>query len=138
MMYPFVAKEDGHEGYDYVMSRMMSRGQSGPPYQCAGQTMPPGTFGRPGYEAMNNTAKAMLDNPDIFTYDLTDGISAYHGDLMLISSECSALGHAYQEKYHLRKLPPQTVHVKAAGMGHNMLTTHPEWSLKTLRAFFKP
>lgn len=138
MMYPFVAKEDGQEGFDYVMSSMMGRGQSGPPYQCAGQAMPSGIFARAGYEAMNNTVKLMLDNPDMFTYDLAAGISGYHGDLMLISSECSAIGYAYQEKYHLSKLPAQTVHVKAAGMGHNMLTTHSEWSLKTIGAFFKP
>lgn len=138
MKYPFVVKEDGQEGYDYVMSKMMGRGQSGPPYQCVGQAMPPDSFKRAGYEAMNNTVKVMLDNPDMFTYDLTDGIAMYHGDLMLISSECSVLGTEYQEKYHLAKLPPQTLHVKAAGMGHNMLTLDPEWSLKTIGAFFKP
>jgi hypothetical protein len=120
------------------MTEMMGRGQAGPHYQCAGQAMPHGMFRRGGYEAMNNTVMTMLDNPAMFTYDLTAGISGYRGDLMLISSECSALGSAYQEKYHLPKLPPQTVHVKAAGMGHNMLTTHPEWSLKTMGAFFKP
>ena len=136
-MYPFVRKEDGQEGYDYVMSGMMGRGQSGPPYQCVGQAMPPGSFLRPGYEAMNNTVMTMLDNPELFTYDLTDGISRYRGDLMLISSECSAIGYAYQEKYHVRKLPAQTVHVKATGMGHNMLTLYPEWSLKTIEAFLK-
>ena len=137
-MYPFVIKEDGQEGYDYVMTMMMNRGMSGPPYQCEGQGVPPGTFRRGGYEAMNNTVKTILDNPALFTYDLTDGISNYRGGLMLISSECSALGSAYQEKYHLSKFPPQTVHVKAAGMGHNMLTLNPEWSLKTIGAFFKP
>lgn len=135
-LYPFVVNEDGQEGLDYVMSAMMGRGQSGPPYQCAGQSMPHGMFKRGGYEAMNNTVKTVIDDPALFTYDLTDGISKYHGDLMLISSECSVIGTAYQEKYHLAKLPPQTVHVKAAGMGHNMLSIHPEWSLKTIGAFF--
>ncbi len=137
-LYPFVRKEDGQEGYDYVMTEMMGRGQSGPPYQCAGQSMPHGMFKRGGYKAMNNTVMTILDNPAVFTYDLTDGISNYHGDLMLISSECSALGTAYQEKYHLHKLPAQTVHVKAAGMGHNMLTLDPVWSLKTIGVFLKP
>lgn len=135
-MYPFVSKEDGQEGYDYVMTGLMSRNVAGPPYQCAGDSLPPDLLRRGGYEAMNNTVKKVMDDPALFTYDLTDGISGYRGDLMLISSECSALGFTYQEKYHLSRLPAQTVHVKAAGMGHNMLTTHPEWSLKTIRTFF--
>lgn len=137
-MYPFVSKEDGHEGYDFVMAKLMSRNKPGPPYQCAGEAMPPGSFKRPGYEAMNNTVKTVIDNPDLFTYDLTDGISGYHGDLMLISSECSAIGYAYQEKYHVPRLPAHTVHVKAVNMGHNMLTLNPEWSLQTIATFFKP
>ncbi len=137
-MYPFVSKEDGQEGYDYVMTELMNRNKPGPPYQCEGQAMPPGIFKRGGYEAMNNTVKTVIDNPELFTYDLTEGISRYRGDLMLISSDCSAIGYAYQEKYHVPKLPAQTVHVKAAGMGHNMLTLNLEWSLKTIGAFFKP
>ncbi|MDH4133634.1 MAG: alpha/beta fold hydrolase, partial [Gammaproteobacteria bacterium] len=137
-LYPFVRKDDGQEGYDYVMAGMMSRSQSGPPYQCEGQAMPAGSFTRPGYAAMNNTVMPMLDNPELFTYDLTSGISRYRGGLLLVSSDCSALGYAYQEKYHAPKLPAQTIHVKANGMGHNMLTLNPEWSLKTIGAFLKP
>jgi proline iminopeptidase len=57
---------------------------------------------------------------------------------MLLSSECSALGSAYQQKYRLPKLPAQTVHVKAAGMGHKMLALNPEWSLQIIGKFFKP
>src|SRR5438034_11340646 len=40
----------------------------------------------------------------------------------LISTECSILGHVFQEKYHIPKLPSQTVHVKAANAGHFVLT----------------
>ena len=79
-----------------------------------------------------------MSNPDSFTYDLTNGISRYRGDLMMISSECSLIGYAYQEKYHLPKLPEQMVHIKASGMGHNLLTLNPEWSLQTIATFFKP
>jgi len=137
VMYPFVSKEDGHEGYDYVMTSLMNRNIPGPPYQCAGQAMPPGIFKRAGYQAMNNTVKTVIDDPQLFVYDLTDGISRYRGDLLLISSECSALGYAYQEKFHVPKLPAQTMHIKASGMGHNMLTLDPEWSLETIGRFFR-
>lgn len=137
-MYPFVSKDDGHEGYDYVMTKLLNRNKPGAPYQCAGQAMPPDIFKRAGYEAFSNMMKPVMDNPDSFTYDLTNGISRYRGDLMLISSECSVIGYAYQEKYHIPKLPAQTVHVKAASMGHNMLTLNPEWSLQTIAKFFKP
>lgn len=137
LMYPFVRKEDGHEGYDYVMTRLLNRNKPGPPYQCAGQAMPD-ILKRAGYGAFSNMMKPVMSNPDSFTYDLTNGISRYRGDLMMISSECSLIGYAYQEKYHLPKLPEQMVHIKASGMGHNLLTLNPEWSLQTIATFFKP
>lgn len=135
-VYPFVKKEDGHEGYDYVMTKMLNQNKPGAPYQCEGQSMPPNIFKRGGYEAFNNMLKPIIDNPDLFTYDLTKYISEYVGDLMLISSECSFFGYEFQEKYHIQKLPKQTVHVKAENMGHNMLTLNPDWSIKTISKLF--
>lgn len=136
--YPFVVKEDGQEGYDYVATKLANQDRPGPPYNCKGQGIPPDTFQRLGYETYNSIFQPIIDNPDSFTYDLTNGISNFHGDLMLISSECSILGHEFQEKYTLPRLPPQTVHVKAANTGHNVLTLNPEWSLQTIAKFFKP
>ena len=138
IVYPFVSKEDGHEGYDYVATKLANQNRPGPPYQCEGQNIPPNTFNRLGYEAYNNIFQPIINNPDSFNYDLTNGIAEFHGDLMLISSECSILGYEYQEKYNLPKLPAQTVHVKAANTGHNVLTLNPEWSLQTIAQFFKP
>jgi len=138
MAYPFVKKEDGHEGFDYVMTMTSNQRVPGPPYECAGRIIPAGMFKRGGYESFNRILKPILDKPESFPYDLRAGISDYRGDLMLISSECSILGTAFQEKYNLSKLPAQTVHVKAMDMGHNLLTENPEWSLKTIGAFFKP
>jgi hypothetical protein len=57
---------------------------------------------------------------------------------MLISSECSILGHAFQVKHHLPELPAETVHVKADGMGHTLLTSNPEWSLEIIGKFRQP
>jgi proline iminopeptidase len=136
--YPFVVKEDGQEGYDYVATQIANRPRPGPPYNCKGQGLAPDTFQRLGYASFNSILKPVMDNPDSFTYHLARGISEYHGDLMLISSECSILGHAYQEKYHLPELPAHTVHVKAEKMGHNMITLNSQWSLQTISRFFKP
>jgi proline iminopeptidase len=135
--YPFVTKQDGDEGYDYVATKLANKNRPGPPYNCAGQDMPPNTFQRLGYKAYNNIFQPVIDNPDSFTYDFTNGISNYHGDLMLISTECSILGFAYQEKYNIPKLTAQTIHIKAVHEGHNVLTFNPVWSLKTIREFFK-
>ena len=134
--YPFIVKEDGQEGYDYVMTQLSNERKPGPPYECVGQTIPPDMFKRGGYESFNSLLKPMFDDPDSFTYDLTKGISGYHGDLMLISSECSILGSGFQEKYSISKLPAQTVHARVANTGHNLLTEDAEWSLKTIGAFF--
>ncbi len=134
--YPLIKKQDGHEGYDYVMTKILNLNKPGAPYQCKNQSMPPNAFKRGGYEAFNNMLKPVMDNPDSFTYDLTENISEYRGDLMLISSECSEFGYTFQEKYHLPKLPNQTIHIKAEDMGHNMITLNPKWSLETIEGFF--
>jgi proline iminopeptidase len=57
---------------------------------------------------------------------------------MLISSECSILGYAFQEQYNLPLLPPQTIEVKAENTGHHVLTLNPEWSIPIIEGFFKP
>jgi pimeloyl-ACP methyl ester carboxylesterase len=135
--YPFVYKEDGQEGYDYVSTKLANRDFTGPPYLCEGEHLPPNTTTRAGYEAYNSIFQPVIDNPDSFTYDLASGISEFHGGLMLISSECSILGSAFQEEYNLPLLPTQTVHVKAAKMGHHMLTLNSEWSVPIIEEFFK-
>jgi hypothetical protein len=88
------------------------------------------------YEGLS-ILEPIIKNPHFFTDDLTAGIDKYLGDLMLISSECSILGSAYQEKYNLPKLPSQTVHIKALNMGHNLLTLDSKWSLQVVRKFLR-
>ena len=136
--YPFVLKEDGQEGYDYVGTKIATSNRPGPPFNCEGQDLPLNIFKRFGYESYNSLIQPVMDNPDLFTWDLTNGITEFHGDLMLMSSECSILGYAYQEKFSIPKLPSQTVKIKAEKMGHHMITLNPEWSLQVIRKFFKP
>lgn len=133
---PFVATQDGHERYDYVMTRLMNQSKPGGPYQCAGQAMPPDAFERAGYAAFSNMLKPVLDRPESFAHDLTRNLDAYPGQLMLLSSECSFIGYKYQQTFHMPKLPPQTVHQEAKAMGHNMLTLNPAWSVSVISAFF--
>ena len=90
-----------------------------------------------GYGAYNTILKPVMDDPGSMRYDFTNGIAAYHGDLLLMSGECSILGPAYQEKYAIPKLPPQTIHIKAAKMGHHMITLNSDWALQTIRKFLK-
>lgn len=136
--YPFVHKDDGQEGLDYVSTKLANRDLTGPPYLCEGQRLPPNMTTRVGYEAYNNMMQPIINNPESFTVDLTAGLSEYHGDLMLISSECSILGTTFQEEYNLPLLPSRTVHVKAAKTGHHVLTLNPEWSISIIEGFFKP
>ena len=53
----------------------------------------------------------------------------------LDKSECSQFGYDFQKKYHIPKLPVQTIHVKAENMGHNMLTLNPKCSINTIGKF---
>jgi proline iminopeptidase len=136
--YPFVYKEDGQEGWDYVSTTLANRDLTGPPYLCEGQHLPPNMTTRVGYEAYNNMWQPIIDHPESFTLDLTAGLGEYHGDLMLIGTQCSILGYAFQEQYNLPLLPPQTIEVKAENTGHHVLTLNPEWSIATIEGFFKP
>lgn len=136
LLTPFVASQDGHERFDYVMTRLMNRSKPGGPYQCAGQAMPPDAFARAGYAAFSDMLKPVLDDPENFTHDLTRNIAAYQGKLLLLSSECSFIGYPFQQQFHLPLLPAQTVHLQAKAMGHNMLTLNPAWSVATIGAFF--
>lgn len=93
--YPFVIKEDGQEGFDYVSTKLANQSRPGPPYECDGHSIPPDTFKRLSYEAYAGMVQPVMENPASFTDDLTKGIAAYRGDLMLISSDCSIIGHAF-------------------------------------------
>jgi len=128
-------EEDGHEKFDYMMTSLLNRTKQSDPYQCAGQVMPKNSFKRGGYQAFKNMLKPIMDDATTFGYDLTDGITHYQGDLMLISSECSFIGYKFQERFHIPKLPKQTIHLKAENMGHNMLTLNPKWSLRVLKTY---
>ena len=136
--YPFVYQEDGQEGVDYIATNLANRDLSGPPYLCQGQRLPPNMTRRMGYAAYNNLYGPIVDHPESFTTNLAAGIGEYHGDLMLIASQCSVLGYAFQEKYNLPLLPTQTVEVKVENTGHHVLTLDPAWSLSVLGRFFKP
>ena len=134
---PFVKSQDGHERFDYVMTKLMNQSKPGGPYQCEGQALPPDAFERAGYESFNNMLKPLFNDPKMFHWDLTSGTDRYRGGLLMISSECSFIGYKYQEEFHLPFLPPQTAHVMAKGMGHNMLTLNAEWSVGVIHDFLK-
>ena len=136
LLTPFVSSQDGHERFDYVMTRLMNRAKPGAPYQCAGQAMPPKAFERAGYAAFSKMLKPVLDYPENFTQNLTDNTAAYQGKLLMLSSECSFIGYRFQQAFHMPFLPAQTVHMEAKAMGHNMLTLNPAWSVAAISAFF--
>ncbi|NMM09282.1 MAG: alpha/beta hydrolase [Polaromonas sp.] len=136
LLAPFVSTRDGHERFDYVMTRLMNRAKPGGPYQCAGECMPPNAFARAGYAAFSNMLKPVLDHPENFALDLTHNTEAYKGPLLLLSSECSFIGYRFQQEFHLPFLPVQTIHLEAKAMGHNMLTLNPAWSVAAIQAFF--
>ena len=126
---------DGHERPDYAMTQVLNDTRPGGPYQCPGESMPPNAFRRAGYAAFAAMLKPVFSNPRSFCVDLTEGVLDYRGRLLMISSSCSIIGHEFQTQWHLPWMPSQTQHRLAAGMGHNMLTLQPAWSLETLAEF---
>jgi proline iminopeptidase len=136
LLAPFVSNLDGHERFDFVMTRLMNRPKPGGPYQCEGEAMPPNAFERAGYAAFDNMLQPVLKQPERFSQDLTNGVASYKGKLLMLSSECSFIGYPYQEQFHRPFMPAQTVHVQAMAMGHNMLTLHAAWSVAVIGQFF--
>lgn len=133
---PFVSSRDGHERFDYVMTRLMNRAKPGGPYQCEGESMPQNSFERAGYDSFANMLKPVLEHPENFTKDLAYNIAAYKGKLLMLSSECSFIGYKFQQEFHIPSLPAQTVHLEAKAMGHNMLTLNAAWSVAVIGEFF--
>ncbi len=134
-VYPLVKKNDGEEGFDYVMTKLLNQNTEGAPYQCETESMPANSFVRGGFDAFNSMLKPVMENPALFSDDLTDGIKNYTGQLMMISSECSEFGYEFQKQYHQPRMGKQTIHIKAEKMGHYMLTLNPEWSLAKIEPF---
>ncbi len=132
----FVAREDGHEPRDYVMTKMLGMGK-GKPYQCDGKSLPPGSFVRAGYASFDALMMPYMKHPEQFTYDLADGVKNYKGHVLLLSSECSFIGYDYQETYHRKLFPASTQHVMVPKTGHNMTTLKPGESIAIIRRFLK-
>lgn len=132
----FVAREDGHEPKDYVMTGILGLGR-GKPYQCEGERLPPGLFTRAGYASFAALMMPYMKHPEQFTYDLAAGARNYPGQVLLLSSECSFIGYDYQETYHRKLFPASARHVRVPKTGHNMITLKPVESLTIIRSFLK-
>ncbi len=132
----FIINKDGHEMKDYILTNMMGMGK-GKPYQCEGESLPRNSFLRAGYSVFDKMIMPLMDNPEKFTYDLTDGINSFQGRILLLSSECSFIGYEYQKKYHENLFPKAATHLMIKGTGHNMITLKPEESINIIRNFLK-
>ena len=105
----FVAREDGHEPKDYVMTKIMGLGK-GKPYQCEGEGLPAGAFTRGGYASIDALMMPFLKHPEQFTYDLAAGVENYPGPVLLLRrTRCRIrrCGHRYAvaSQGEQRKLP---------------------------------
>lgn len=132
----FVGSEDGHERSDYAMTHLLGAG-SGPPYQCAGDALPPESFRRAGYQSFDRMLAPILEDPGNFQYRLADGLANFSGRTLWLSSECSFIGYEYQERRHRQYFSPNSEHVRLRGTGHNMFTIRPETAVATVREFLR-
>lgn len=130
-----VKSHDGHERFDFVMTKMLNRNRPGKPYQCAGKALSPNLFKRGGFESFNQMLKPVFDDPSSLKHDFSKNIHNHKGKILFMSSSCSFIGFSFQEKHHLPLMPRNTLHIKAPNMGHNFFTTHPDWSKKVILNF---
>lgn len=132
----FVKSADGHEGKDFVMTRIIGSAK-GAPYLCEGEALPPASISRAGFSSFKSMMMPIMKNPGMFEYDLAKGIERYKGKTLLLSSECSFIGYMFQEKYHVPLLPRSARHIKMEKTGHYMITTKTEESLGIIREFLR-
>ena len=86
LRYPFVFSEDGHNGMDYIATKILQSSE-GPPYQCEGEKLPSGICRRAGYAIMKATVVPLMEDPALFRVDYTDGLQKYAEKILLLSCE---------------------------------------------------
>jgi proline iminopeptidase len=111
-----VKTQDGHERFDSVMTAALGRGARGGMYACPGERPPQLAVSRAGYEAFSAMLRPVMSEPARFHWDLTRGLPAWSGKLLLVGSSCSAIGYDFQLRHHHPHLPPKP-----------NCFTHPKW-----------
>jgi proline iminopeptidase len=124
-----------HEEMDYESLALLQNGQL-LQYYCDADDPPPWPVWRPGayFDYWRNKG---LRAGGGFSFDYATGLESFPREVLLVGSECSALGTAFQEQHH-RPLFADARVVGIPGVGHRMVVEAPAAVLAAVRAYLTP
>jgi proline iminopeptidase len=125
----------GHEGLDYQMLAM-SRSEIRH-FFCPGKPNPEWPVWRPGALALIVWERSILDGFSIASYDFTEGLDRFTGEVLIVGTECSPIGAAFQERTNLTVFPHARL-LNIANSNHRILTEQFDALMAGLRDFLDP
>ncbi len=104
-------------------------------YYCDPEALPNLPVWRPGayYDLVRND-KLQPHRAGHFEYDYARGLDTWPGAVLLVGSECSALGEAFQREHHLARFDDVQL-VRVDDAGHRLMVEQPAQVLAHVRAF---
>lgn len=124
-----------HEEMDYEALALLQNGNL-LNYYCDAASPPELPVWRVGayYDYFRNDK---LRSGGSFSFDYASGLAAFTDEVLILGSECSALGADFQRQYNQPLFPNATV-VDIPGTGHRMFVEDFETVLAQVRAYLAP
>ena len=124
-----------HEQMDYKALMLLESGTQ-LDYYCDPGNPPTLPIWRPGayYDLIRN-GKLQPKRAGRFEFDYASGLEVFPQPVLLIGSECSALGWEFQERYHVELFGEAEV-VRIADAGHRLIVEQTGAVLAALRDYF--
>ncbi len=122
------------EGLDYQMLAMLHSGVR--QFFCPGAKDPSWPVWRPGALALIVWERSVLSGMS-FSYDFTEGLDRFQGEVLLVGTECSPIGTEFQKSTNLSVLPNASL-LHIPDSGHRILTEQLDTLVAGLRDFLDP
>jgi proline iminopeptidase len=122
-----------HDALDLKALLVLANGRQ-TNYFCDPQRPPPADVWRPGGYVEYLRGTLMGNGFGRFRYDFAAGLDTVDRPVLLVGASCSALGPAFQRRWHGPLFRRATL-ATLTGVGHRMLTEDPGAVLRVLRDF---
>ena len=123
-----------HEGLDYQMLAMLHSGVR--QFFCSDAKNPEWPVWRPGALALIVWERSILNGMS-FSYDFTEGLDQFDGEVLIVGTECSPIGTEFQRSTNLTVFPNASL-LHIPDSGHRILTEQFDALVAGLRVFLDP
>lgn len=122
-----------HETMDYKEMLVLTNGRL-TNYHCDPDHPSPYPVWRPGAYVESLRYRLMMPEPGRFEYNFAAGLASFPHRVLLVGSECSALGYDFQQKYHAPLFADVEV-VRIENAGHRVITERFDRLLEVVRDY---